>query len=135
MRTNAGVKESPSFGIRVAIIEDDPDQLECLEEFVRFQGHRVEGFANAQSLLIHDHLDKFDLFIIDIRMPVIDGVTLARTLKYREESAGKSLIAVTGDGDVLRSGSTRAEFDECLLKPVLLEDLGNAISSALAKRG
>jgi len=111
----------------VLIVEDNPDAMKALHDLLRLEGHRVitarDGATGLQTLLD----ERPELAIIDIGLPVLDGLQLAR--RARAGGYAGRMVALTGYGqsqDVQRS--LKAGFDAHLTKPLLTEDLREQIS-------
>jgi CheY-like chemotaxis protein len=107
---------------RVLVIEDNPDALAALRALLGVDGHEVhaesDGRAGLEALLAR----RPDLAIVDIGLPSIDGLQVAR--HARAQGYPGRMVALTGygrDGDVQRS--LKAGFDAHLVKPIEREQL------------
>jgi two-component system response regulator RegX3 len=60
--------------MRIAILEDDPDQLALLKHWLSPAGHEVHGFLAGRELMKIAGRESFDLFILDWEVPDISGV-------------------------------------------------------------
>jgi len=108
----------------VLVVDDNRDAADTLAELLRAMGAEVAAaYSGAEALrLVADR--RFDLALLDIGMPVMDGCDLARHVRTLPGGRAMTLIALTGwgqDGDRQRMAS--AGFDRHLLKPVGAEDL------------
>jgi signal transduction histidine kinase/CheY-like chemotaxis protein/HPt (histidine-containing phosphotransfer) domain-containing protein/PAS domain-containing protein len=120
---------------RVMIAEDDPTNQIMLESMLKEMGFWVDCASNGQEAL--DLLDRhqYDIALLDIHMPKIDGLEVARRVRSRVDGVLSTyLIAVTastlrGDQDRCRA----AGFNDYLSKPVRRPTLRRAISSALSQ--
>ncbi|MBL0419860.1 response regulator [Ramlibacter sp. AW1] len=115
--------------LRILVVDDNRDAAEMLAELLSLIGHDCHIAEDASDALAQ--LAGFDpeLALLDIGLPRVDGLELARILRGRPESAGLHLVALTGYGTPSdRSRALRAGFDEHLVKPVLLDDLLAVIS-------
>ncbi len=118
----------------VAVVDDDPDVREFLSEAILSVGCRVLPFENGQALWVHDHLDTIDLFILDIGLPLINGITLAHSLRQRIEVRDKRIVALTGGSTTSPAEAFRAGFDEYWLKPLNLGLLFATLKEAMQER-
>ncbi len=118
----------------VAVVDDDPDIREFLREAIISVGCRVLTFENGQALWVHDHLDTIDLFILDIGLPLINGITLAHSLRERTEVLGKRIVALTGGSTTSPADAFRAGFDDYWLKPLSLALLFATLKAAVEER-
>jgi CheY-like chemotaxis protein len=115
---------------RILIVDDNVDSAETLGLLLRLGGHEVRTAYDGQSALEIARLDRPEIVMLDIGMPRMDGLEVARRL--REEVGLKDilLVAMTGYGqDEDRRRTEGAGFNTHLVKPVDLEHL-----NALFKR-
>jgi CheY-like chemotaxis protein len=117
----------------VLIVEDDDDSREMLGELVTAFGHRAVAAASAREALEQARDQKPDLALIDIGLPEVDGLELARLLRIAmAETPGlcPRLVALTGysDGDT-RETADAAGFDAFVVKPIMPEALEALLSA------
>jgi PAS domain S-box-containing protein len=123
-------------GKRILVVDDNEDARELLGEMLRTMGHDVELASDGPSAL--DKLEMFpaDVAILDLGLPVMDGLELARHIAASRADRRPRLVALTGygrEGDIAR---TRAVgFDEHLVKPVNVSLLVSAIDPGGAGEG
>jgi CheY-like chemotaxis protein len=98
-------------------------------------GHRVTVVANGQEALDSAAVERFDLVLMDVQMPVMDGLMSTAAIRERERSSGAHtpIIAVTahamqGDKDRFLS----AGMDGFISKPVGRAELEDALALASA---
>ncbi|HUD72483.1 MAG TPA: SpoIIE family protein phosphatase [Dongiaceae bacterium] len=97
---------------RILVVDDEPPMLRTVERILA-PGHTVRGFASEKEALAAFRREAFDVAIIDIRMPGMDGFELTRALK--QEKPDTEVILVTGsisdlDEKLVRSVQERAGF-------------------------
>jgi PAS domain S-box-containing protein len=118
----------------VLIVEDNVDARETLRTFLEGEGHRVEVASDGPSGLAHAETTHFDIVLIDIGLPIVDGYEVARRLHAR--STRSILIAVSGYGQAEdRKRSLDAGFDAHLTKPVSSEHLAAVLATLARQRG
>ncbi|MFL5378693.1 MAG: ATP-binding protein [Myxococcales bacterium] len=108
----------------VLVVDDNTDAAEMLAEALRAIGHDVEVAHDGVSALRRFRERPFDVGLLDLGLPVMDGFELAR--KLREICSGDALrlVAVTGYGQEDDRARTRAAgFDHHLVKPVELDEI------------
>ncbi|MDX2091269.1 MAG: response regulator [Kofleriaceae bacterium] len=125
----------PTFGelanMRILIVEDNPDAREGLAELLSHRCRYVETAADGQVGLERALASPYDVMLIDVGLPVVDGYEVARRL--RDRSPRPRLIAVTGYGQPDdRRRALAAGFDLHLVKPVSLRQLLSHLSSLSA---
>jgi CheY-like chemotaxis protein len=117
---------------RASILVVD-DELELLEIFSAWLGrseYRVFTAPNGAEALKVLRTQKVDVLLSDIRMPVMDGVTLVRTLNQMETPPPR-IIFVTGYGNISRreifAMGVEALLDKPLSRPVLLHTIDRCL--------
>lgn len=107
---------------RVLLVDDNPELLDATSRLLRALGHQVATAATGQEAVEQVRTISPELMLLDIGLPDIDGIEVARRLVELPEREGLRLVAVTGYGpDVL--GKAACLFDEHLLKPIGLDDV------------
>jgi two-component system CheB/CheR fusion protein len=110
---------APPSGTRVVVVEDIADSREMLCAMLRQAGlacHDAPDGATALSLV--DEVVP-DVVILDVGLPDMDGLEVARRIRANPRHAGVRLIALTGYGQAGdRLATTQAGFDWHLVKPV-----------------
>ncbi len=123
--------------LRILVAEDNEFNAQLLEHLVTRRGHRVRLATNGREALALAGDGGFDLLLLDVQMPELDGFQVVRAIRERELSAGGHLpvIALTArsrqeDRDRCRA----AGMDDFLSKPIGPAELFAAIDRALAGR-
>ncbi|MGB2875903.1 MAG: response regulator transcription factor [Gaiellaceae bacterium] len=125
--------EGPESRIRVLIADDDNAFLDSLRNLIDRQpelsvvGAAFDGLA---AIELADDLEP-DAIVIDLHMPLLDGVTAAARL--RRDHPSLCLIALTGDAaPALHRAAREAGADEVLLKNELVEGLLDRLATVRA---
>lgn len=111
-------------GARIVVVEDNADGREALCELLGLAGFDCHSAADGEAGLalierIHPHAA-----ILDLGLPLLDGLEIARRLRADGKHAGMYLIALTGYGQRTdREQALAAGFDDHLIKPVDTRDL------------
>jgi CheY-like chemotaxis protein len=121
--------------LRLLLAEDNPVNQLLAARLLEKQGHEVVVVANGQEAIEVSARDPFDAVLMDVQMPVVDGMTATRTIREREKRTGAHLpiIALTARAmDEDRGLCTAAGMDGFLSKPIhssqllaLLNSLGS----------
>ncbi len=119
----------------ILLVEDDPTVAQVLLGLLAGMGHRARHAANGLAALVELKDARFDVALLDLDLPGMDGLRLARTIRSGQIQSELPLIAVTarsiGDEDTqIRA----AGMDGLLRKPVTAALLEAAIGAALASR-
>jgi len=120
--------------IRVLVIEDHQDLAENIGDYLTAMGHIVDFGMDGISGMHLALTQSFDVIILDLMLPGMDGITLCK--KYREEAEDQTPILMLTARDTLDDKLIGFESgaDDYLVKPFALEELAVRIN-ALAKRG
>ncbi len=117
--------------LRILLVEDDPTVAEVIASLLRARGHHVAHVAHGLAALAKTAANVFDIALLDLDLPGLDGLALARQLRAQAFTA--PLLAVTARADADAETLARAAgFDGFLRKPVTGEMLAEAISEVLA---
>jgi CheY-like chemotaxis protein len=116
-------------GTTVVVVEDNADSLEML----RMAGATCHSAGDGRSALALVDKVSPDVAILDVGLPHLDGLEVARRIRSNPRHAGVRLIALTGYGLASdRQATAAAGFDHHLVKPVQPADLFKAISDVCA---
>ena len=118
------MEETPK-ALRVALVEDDPriQQLICAE--ITDEGHYCTSFGSAEDFLNAASSDNFDLVLLDLMLPGMDGLTCLKQLQRKAASgAARRVVIVTAlnDDDKRREALSNGA-EAYVLKPDLFEQL------------
>lgn len=127
-------KSANASALEILLVEDDATVAEVVVGLLGQLGHRARHVANGLAALAELDGGHFDLVMLDLDLPGIDGLQLARVLRSGPHAA-LPLVAVTarsvGDEDArIRA----AGMDTLLRKPVTTALLRESIATALAAR-
>ncbi len=123
--------------MRVLFVEDNEVNRRVVKEMLRAGGvdmaEAEDGRAGLEMIAAHD----YDLILMDLRMPVMDGMTAIRHLRARGDcKGGLPVIVITADdGPSIDADCRTAGADEVMHKPVSMSALFGAIGAVLAQRG
>ena len=120
----------------ILIAEDFDDTRQMMKLLLEMRGHRVVEAANGQEAVELATSQRPDLILMDLNMPVLDGITATLLLQGRPETSGVPVVAVTAHcGDpVWRERALAAGCVECVAKPVDFEQLEGLLDRMLPKK-
>lgn len=121
--------------MQVLFIEDDAMNRRVVRDMLSVVGATMSEAVDAESgLTMIDH-GTFELILMDLRMPGMDGLTAVRRLRARPDDKSRlPVIVVTADTAAdLRERCLLAGANEVILKPVAMSDLFKAINATLAR--
>jgi len=123
--------------LRILIAEDDAVTRLSLKRLLEKAGHNVTAAVDGADALRVLEKEQFDLILMDIQMPVMDGVEATRAIRFKdrfEAIRDIPIIAVTayamsGDRDKILG----AGMNDYISKPVDIEALKTIIAKAMGK--
>jgi two-component system, cell cycle response regulator DivK len=86
----------------ILVAEDYDDTRSLIRMLLQTKGHRVVEAVNGREVVELAARERPDLILMDLNMPVMDGVEATRRLRARPEVSDVPVVAVTahcGDGD------------------------------------
>ena len=120
-------------GLAILLVEDDPTVARVIAGLLSARGHRVVHALHGLAALAEATTSSFDVGLLDLDLPALDGLALARQL--RAMSHGFPLVAVTARSDAYAEAEVlSAGFDGFLRKPVTGDMLVEAIARARQRR-
>ena len=109
----------------VLVVDDDKVVTQTFARMLRFEGYQVRTAVTAEEGLIEAEERHPDAIILDLRMPLVDGLGFLRRLRAHDDQRATPVAIVTGD--YLLDDSVLTELRELgaelKFKPLWLEDL------------
>jgi CheY-like chemotaxis protein/anti-sigma regulatory factor (Ser/Thr protein kinase) len=122
-----GISGQPLRPMRILLAEDEPANQMFARTFLEEEGHEVEVADNGARALEKLAEGGFDLVLMDVSMPVMDGLTATRLIRSGQAPGadpGLPIVALTAHaikGDHERF--LEAGMDACVVKPVDIDEL------------
>jgi CheY-like chemotaxis protein/anti-sigma regulatory factor (Ser/Thr protein kinase) len=79
----------------ILLVEDNPDGLEALSEFLQYQGYAVNKATNGLEAIEHVRQQSPDLVLMDVQMPIMDGLEATRRIRADKTLANIPIIMLT----------------------------------------
>ena len=119
---------------RILVADDDPDLLDLLKMDLGFQGYEVIVAANGKDALQLALTEQFDLVLLDVMMPYIDGYHVAYELTNKLGSKAPRIMIMTSRDTVKEKGiALMSGAAEVLQKPFEMAKLHERILANLSK--
>jgi FixJ family two-component response regulator len=126
------VPDTASDKPTVYVVDDDADVLGSLQFLLETYGFAVRTFRNGAALLNSVHAPDADCFVIDYKMPDMNGIDLAGNLRKRDIDS--PVILITGYPDEgISARAAAAGLKDVMRKPLLDDNLLKRIRSAIAE--
>ena len=122
--------------MRVLLVEDNPMNRRVLREMLRVADVALDEAELAEAGLQLVEQNDYDLVLMDLRMPGMDGLTAIAQIRARGDAKAKvPIIVVTADTALdLRAACLEAGADELIHKPVGMTALFSTIGEVVAAR-
>lgn len=118
---------------KVLLVDDEEDFLKTLAERLENRGLKVTTATNGAEAVTDAEKNDYDLIVLDLSMPGIDGLETLKRIKARQPDA--EIIMLTGQGSI-RTGieAMKLGAEDYLQKPVNISSLMDKITEARSKR-
>ena len=120
---------------QLLIVDDDDGVVQSFARVLRLQGYDVVTASNGDAALTRAIESKPDAIVLDLRMPLADGMTFLRRLRAAKSCRRTPVAIITGDYflDIATAEEAKTLGAEIFFKPVWIEDL-IAIARQLLRR-
>jgi two-component system response regulator PrrA len=110
---------------KILIVDDDEGVTQTFARMLRLEGYQVQTAVSAEKGLAEAEAHHPDAIILDLRMPMVDGLGFLRRLRAHDDQRAVPVAIVTGDYflDDSVSSELQALGAELRFKPLWLEDL------------
>lgn len=119
--------------VRVLIAEDDLSLLQLVSEYLRSTGCEPVPETNGRSALERFRHERFDLVILDIMLPGLDGVSVLK--RIREVSEVPVVMLTAMEAEEMQVGAFEARADDYVTKPFSPRVLMKRVQAVLRRAG
>jgi len=117
---------------RILVVDDEPDIALVIKQGLENVGYRVDAFNDPEEALSHFKPDYYDIMLLDIRMPRLNGFQLYRQLMKKD---GSSKVCFMTAFDVYKNEFAKMfpSYDiKCFIKkPIRISDLQAMVKGQL----
>jgi len=117
----------------ILIVDDEPDLRDILAGWFRREGSRVLVAENGREALNVIGAGQVDVVVSDVRMPVMDGITLLKNVKASEHYKS-SVMFISGFADIEPREAYDLGIEAVMSKPVERKELMAVVTRVLAER-
>ena len=121
-----------AVSIKILLLEDDLLFAETLIDLLEDSNFIVTHVPNGQSALDITYEQKFDLYLLDINVPLIDGITLLKELREAQDETAAIFLTSHKDKEVLKNSFLNGG-DDYVTKPFDSDELLLRINSLLKR--
>jgi DNA-binding response OmpR family regulator len=127
--------DDPNHAVRILVVDDESAARVSLAEVLRLEGYNVSTAAGGHEVLsLLSKTAPFDLMVLDIKMPGMDGLEL--TERIHHQAPGTIIILLTAFGELDTAiQAIRHGAHDYLLKPCPIPDILQSVRMGLIKRG
>jgi PAS domain S-box-containing protein len=126
-----------SSSLRILVAEDNDFNAQLLEQLLMRRGHHVRLAKNGREALSMVEAESFELVLLDVHMPELDGFQVIQAIREREQSTMEHLAVIA-----LTARSRKEDRDQCLeagmddflAKPIQATDLWATIDRFVGER-
>lgn len=108
---------------KILLVEDYTDVRRMMSICLRHGGYEVIEAADGYEALELAVEERPDLVLMDIALPVLDGIQATRAIREHDELADMPIIAVTAYGKFYEEKALDAGCNQVIQKPLHLDDL------------
>ncbi len=121
-------------GSKILVVDDEPAILDFLNCLLTDQGYKVETAGRAENVLKKIESGKYDLILVDIKLPGMNGIELYRRIEEVAPDLANKVMFITGD---VMQTTTKAFLDRTgaayISKPIDIERLKKESNHILTK--
>ncbi|MEJ2170942.1 MAG: response regulator transcription factor [Desulfobacterales bacterium] len=107
---------------RILVVEDDTALLRGLLDVLVFNGYEAKGIEDGGAGLKAGLDEQFDLILLDVMLPSLDGFSICRKIRRQKPNQGIIIITAKGAEDEVVSGF-KAGADDYITKPFSLREV------------
>jgi DNA-binding response OmpR family regulator len=119
---------------KILIIDDDPDINNLFKIFLENDDYKIDAYTNPIDALYYFGKDKYDLILLDLKMPEIDGIAMFQALKKTDENV--IICLITADISYIEQLKEKIPNIEKYIihKPILLRNLKDKINELVSQK-
>ncbi|MCP4351747.1 MAG: response regulator transcription factor [Desulfobacterales bacterium] len=118
----------------ILVVEDDQAILQGLLDVLIFNGYQAEGEEDGGKGLEKALRGRYDLIILDVMLPTLDGFSICKTVRKKKPGQGIVILTAKGSEDDVVTGF-KAGADDYVSKPFSLRELMVRVEAVLRRTG
>ena len=111
---------------RVLVVDDEPQAVELLQEFLLAKGYEVSTAGDGAEALRKVKAERPHLVLLDVRMPKMDGLEVLRQLRQIDQTVGVIMVTAAHEEETGRQAMALGAFDY-ITKPLDLPYLEQSL--------
>ena len=119
---------------KILIIDDDPDINNLFKIYLEHDGFQTDAYTNPIDVLNYFKKNEYNLSLLDLKMPQIDGIAMFQALKKKDENV--TICLITADMSYLEQIKEKIPNIEkyAIHKPILLRNLKDKINELVSEK-
>jgi two-component system, chemotaxis family, chemotaxis protein CheY len=117
----------------VLVVDDDPDILDAICDILESEGYRVSRARHGQEALQCVDAERPAIILLDLMMPVMDGVTFAQRLRDGTENGRIPIVVISAEGNPQKAAAVGAQG--YLAKPFDIDTLLSQVAAMTSSPG
>jgi CheY-like chemotaxis protein len=93
----------------VLVVDDDPDILDAICDILEGEGYRVSRARHGLEALDRVHEERPGVILLDLMMPVMDGLAFAQALRQRRVDDRIPIVVISADGNPQKAAAVGAQ--------------------------
>ena len=127
--TPAPAASTALFGVKILVVDDVDENRALVEVLLKKLGHKISFCKNGQEAVDLCKKEEFDTILMDIQMPVMDGLEATKQIRAEGLNTRTKIIAMTASGQKSDDlAALDAGCDDCLSKPIDRKKLERKLS-------
>jgi DNA-binding response OmpR family regulator len=120
--------------IKILVIDDDEDINNLFKGYLERNGFKVDAYTDPFDALCHFKKDRYDLILLDLKMPLLDGISMYKELKKIDKNI--TICLITADIMYLEQLKEKIPNIEIFIifKPILLRNLKDKIDLLILEK-
>ena len=133
MKNSPADIEGKSHSHRILLVDDDTDTVQVLRQGLELKGLQVDAYSSPQKALQSFKPDMYDLAIIDIKMPDMNGFQLYREIKKRDSAITACFLSAfeIHEDEFKKVFPSMGQVKAILKKPISINELFKQITPLL----
>ena len=119
---------------KILLVEDDPLLAESLVDLLEEEGYSVTHTLNGEDAFDKVYEEKFALYLLDINLPLVNGITLLKELRQAGDTTGAIFLTSHKEKEKLKEGFVSGG-DDYITKPFDTDELLLRIDALLRRNG
>jgi DNA-binding response OmpR family regulator len=116
----------------ILIVDDDEDLTNLFKTFLEYDGYKVDGFTNPIDALYSFRRNVYDLVLLDLKMPKMNGLVLSRRLQNIDPALLFRFITAVNKEYIEDLKKNNPNIEKIIIyKPIWLNELRSKVHSLL----